>query len=205
MIYNIKRFSEEDGQPQKKESHTARNLMLGTAATAATIFAGKRGWMGTGIQRGIGKAQIGLGNAFGSQGLANAGFKDVSKARFTDKKASLEKIIKNDGNKYGKGRVNKAKKDLDYMKNNKESWINKDVDRTKKTWTNAAERQEKQAANAVAATQTSNPATTQTPTQQQTTTTSVVNNSNVPNSPQSVMQGVSPTNTSSTFNPFIYQ
>lgn len=77
--YKIKRYSEGE----EKESHTLRNTLLGVGAVAGTLAAGKRGWLGAGVQKGIGTATGRLGNAIGSKSLVQSGASTTAKAQIT--------------------------------------------------------------------------------------------------------------------------
>ena len=77
MIYTIKRFS-ADEEP-KKESHALRNTLIGVGALAGGVMAGRAGWLGAGVQKGIGKATAKVGKWTGSGALARDGVKTYQK------------------------------------------------------------------------------------------------------------------------------
>lgn len=84
MIYKIKRFSEE-----KKESHALRNTLLGVGAVAGGVMAGRAGWLGAGVQKGIGKATAQVGKWTNSSGLMRDGVKTFRKGSVTSGRNEL--------------------------------------------------------------------------------------------------------------------
>ena len=93
MIYSIRRFSEEDNQ--NKKSHALRNTLIGAGALAGGILAGRAGYLGTGVQRGIGKGITSVGSMFGSNKMMQSGFKTQAKAATTNAMNNAKKAMEN--------------------------------------------------------------------------------------------------------------
>lgn len=78
IIIRSRYYSDPNQNPnqQKQESHTGRNLAIGALGTAATIgglWAGSKGHLGGGIQKGIGKTVGNIGKTVGSEGMLKWG------------------------------------------------------------------------------------------------------------------------------------
>lgn len=93
MIYSVRRFSEEDNQ--NKKSHALRNTLIGAGALAGGILAGRAGYLGTGVQRGIGKGITSVGSMFGSNKMMQSGFKTQAKAATTNAMNNAKKAMEN--------------------------------------------------------------------------------------------------------------
>lgn len=102
-IYRIKRFSDE-------ESHTGRNLLLGAGLTAGALFAGKRGYLGTGAQSMINKGWTRAGKMIGSESMMKSGSRGVANA---EAKSAYNTAVNAAG---GQATGNLANKDM---------WINR--------------------------------------------------------------------------------
>ena len=76
------RYFADDDRPRKKESHWLRNTAIGAATAAGALYAGNKGWLGTGMQRFSGNTIASAGSLFGSRAITNYGTRGVANANF---------------------------------------------------------------------------------------------------------------------------
>lgn len=87
------RYFADDDQPKKKKSHFLRNAAIGTGLAAGALFAGNKGWLGTGMQRFSGNTIASAGSLFGSRAITNYGTRGVAAAGFKTAQQNAQKTV----------------------------------------------------------------------------------------------------------------
>lgn len=83
MIYSVRRFSDND--------NGLRKLAIGAAALAGGLYAGKKGYLGAGLQKSINTGWARVGKSVGSDSMMLSGAKGVgeaSAAKIANRKAA---------------------------------------------------------------------------------------------------------------------
>ena len=98
--------------------------LIGTGIAASGILAGRAGWLGHSIQRGVGKMEMSLGKTLGSTGLRKDGIQTSVKARQNELFANKAKRMEEAGQEWTTEAQDAYKKSLE---NRYKNLTNKDI------------------------------------------------------------------------------
>ena len=92
-LEELRYFADDEDRPRKKKGHFLRNAAIGTGLAAGALFAGNKGWLGSGMQRFSGNTIASAGSMFGSRAITNYGNRGVAAAGLKTAQAKAQQNI----------------------------------------------------------------------------------------------------------------
>lgn len=94
-LEELRYFADDEDRPRKKKSHFLRNAAIGTGLAAGALYAGNKGWLGSGMQRFSGNTIASAGSMFGSKSMTAYGNRGVATANYGAMKDKIKSNISN--------------------------------------------------------------------------------------------------------------